>query len=106
MTELLDQIKKTHHVTTDAALARLLRVTPTAVRDYRKGRAHFGPETALRVAELLDLPPEKISAAMMAARSPNEETKKRWVKAAAAVVLVGISEAAKTIAAVSICILC
>ncbi len=76
--EYIDKLRKLHRLDTDAAAARLLKVVPTSVRAYRTGRAQFGPETALRLADALHVNPAAIAADMMAARAKTSRAKHRW----------------------------
>lgn len=80
---LLDALKKRVDVPSDYALARdILHVTPHALREMRE--RGLSDERALQVAELLDLNPGEVLAAIHAERSKTKEVKEAWERAAKA----------------------
>ncbi len=86
----ISEIKRKYHLKRDVEVAKKLKVHKTTVGAYKNNKAQFGPETALKVAELLKLPPAKVSADMMAAKAKYKSDKQKWMKAAAALCVVGI----------------
>ena len=75
----------------DYGLAKLLNVsTPTLSRYQKHGRT-FDDDVALRVAELLNLEPLKVLAAMQAERAKNAEVRKVWAAAAATLAALAIT---------------
>ena len=82
--EYLDALRARHNLPSDYALSKLLNLTRSAVSSYRTGRTYFDDETAMRVAELLDLDPAHVLSIIAAERTKSEKVKKAWQRAAAA----------------------
>ena len=81
--QLLDAIKKRHKLTSDYQLAKILGVTTQRISHYRAGRRRaFSEETALRVAELLQVAPGYVLAIGAGERAKEESVRKAWEKAA------------------------
>jgi plasmid maintenance system antidote protein VapI len=81
-TELLDAVKTRYAIPSDNALAPRLGITRSMVSRYRNKGEAFGDETALRVAELLDLDPGYVLAVMHSERASNEAARTAWAKLA------------------------
>lgn len=60
--ELLDMVKARYRLDSDRQLARKLGVTPQSISGMRKKPLSFSTDTALVVAELLELDPLKVIA--------------------------------------------
>ncbi|MET4701974.1 transcriptional regulator with XRE-family HTH domain [Constrictibacter sp. MBR-5] len=56
----LDRVMRQHGITSDYALAQLLGVRRQAVSDYRRSQIFPSAAIALRIAQLLGLPPELV----------------------------------------------
>lgn len=78
----LDQVKARHGLSTDYQLARALGVAPNMISRYRKPGRTFEDKVALRIAKLLELPPEYVLACMAVHRSRNPEAAKIWAQIA------------------------
>lgn len=88
--EMLDEIKRRAGGISDYALAKQLRVTRGTLSFYRTGRGFPGPETALLIAEILNLDPGYVLAIIESERAASEPVRRAWRKIAeqlAAVVL-------------------
>ena len=84
--EYLDLIKEKQGLTQDNHLAKILKVSTPTITNWRKGNRQFGPETAMRVAEILGINPARIAADMYAQRTSNQKLKKKWLEYANEVV--------------------
>ncbi|WP_431068126.1 DUF3693 domain-containing protein [Ralstonia holmesii] len=62
----------------DYAVAKALGITRASVSRYRNGHGGFDDETALRVAQLLDIDPGAVAAASHAERAKNPEVRQMW----------------------------
>lgn len=80
---MLDKAKELLSIATDTELAQALGVDQTTISKVRRGRNNLGPETALRLAEILGIDPAKVAAAAYAARATSSTAKRKWEKAAA-----------------------
>lgn len=76
--EFLDAVKSKHGVVSDYALAKVLGVKQQTVNCYRHKNVALGDETAIRVAELLELEPATVLAAVHAERAKTEKEKAAW----------------------------
>jgi len=81
--EYLDALRARHSIPSEAALERFLGVSKASRKNYRQCRTAFDDETALRVAELLELPPGQVLADMQAQRSKSDALRAIWTDAAA-----------------------
>ena len=86
--EYLDLLIKECKLKNDSDAARKLNIATSTVCLYRQNKKQFGPETGLKIAKLLNLPPSKIATDMMAQRARYDKDKKAWQRAAAALCLV------------------
>jgi plasmid maintenance system antidote protein VapI len=66
---------------TDYAVAKMLGMTYPAVRNWRTGSTVMSEEAALKVAKLLDLPPQEVVFAVKADAATTPETKAFWTSA-------------------------
>ena len=67
---------------TDYALAKLLEKNPSSFTHYRNRGVTFDDQTAVKVAELLDIDPAVVMADMHAERAKDKEVKKIWLRVA------------------------
>lgn len=68
----------------DYRLAQILKLTRSAVSDYRTGKKHFGIETCEKVAELLGLDPLYVISCIQAERAQNAAQRRLWERNAEA----------------------
>jgi hypothetical protein len=80
--DFLDLVKRRHNVPSDYALAKLLGVRHQTVSMYRTADSTLGDQTALRVAELLELRPEYVLACVAAERAQVPGVRSAWLRAA------------------------
>lgn len=85
---LLDKAKKMCGVTTDKDLSTRLGVTPSAVTNYRKGRALPDAVTCATLAGLTGEPLAKVLGVVGEARAISREEKAVWRKLAATAAMV------------------
>lgn len=78
----LDDLKAKHGVRSDYALAKKLGVMPGHITTYRKNRSHFDDKMAVRVAELLEIDPAEVLAAMNVERTKCPAAKAVWERVA------------------------
>ena len=81
--EYLDELKRRYGLPSDYKLASLLGISTAAVAQYRTKGNTFKDEVALRVAELLELPPGKVLADMQAERAKDARVRDAWRQIAA-----------------------
>ena len=81
--DFLDALKARHNLPSDYAAAKFLGLTQAQVSRYRNGRDFFGDVVAMRVAELLDMPPGYVLACIHAERATDSAVAKVWTKLAA-----------------------
>lgn len=98
--ELLDAVKSRYALPSDYALAGKLKVSRERVSKYRNRGDSMGDDTALRVAELLELDSGYVLACMEAERAQSDVTRKVWERAAERLAALARREAAGD------CILC
>lgn len=117
--EFLDQVKARYGLKSDYALAGKLGLTRSMVSAYRNGKRMLGEEVAVKVADLLELPPGYVLACIEAERSHVPAIRKAWedladlVKrhGAAAAVALAVApalalESAARLGRAAVCILC
>ncbi len=73
-----DKAKKKLSFTSDYALARHMKVSRTAITNYRQGKRHIDEYTAFKLAEILDIDPALIIAEMKAETEKNPEKQAFW----------------------------
>jgi hypothetical protein len=76
--EFLDTLKACHHIESDYALAKLLGTSRSVISKYRSEKDTFGEEMAIKIAELLELPPGYVVACAHAERTKRPEIKRLW----------------------------
>lgn len=76
--EYLDAVKAKLDLPSDYAAAKHLRVTRAAVSRYRNGDGTFDDTTAVRAAEILEIDPMEVIAAMNVERARDDETRALW----------------------------
>lgn len=76
--EFLDELKARNGGISDYAVAKILGVTHQTISKYRVGKDYLGDSTAIRVAQLLEIDPAIIVAAMHAERAKSEDEKTVW----------------------------
>jgi hypothetical protein len=84
---LLDAVKSRYKLTSDYQLAAKLGMTRQAVSLYRSEARYLDDFTALKVAELLELPEIKVIAIANAERAKRPLEKARWKELAKASML-------------------
>ena len=75
--DYLDELAKLTDTGSDYAVAKLLGVSRQWVSHYRRGRT-FSDETAVKVAQLLGIPPGIILADMHAERASSDDVATAW----------------------------
>ncbi len=78
--EYLDLLKQRHQWT-DYRIAQELKVEPQLISKYRRGLRFFPDETAIQIAEWLDLEPLSVLADMHAQRAKSDKVRKVWRQA-------------------------
>ncbi len=78
--DYLDLIINNKDLNRDADIARLLNKSTATIARWRNCRQQFGPETAMKVAEMLKIDPARIAADMYAQRASNQRLKRKWLK--------------------------
>lgn len=82
--EYLDALKARYALPSDYALAPLLGITRSRMSRYRGGKDFLGDSTAIRVAELLEMSPQKVLADMYAERTKDPAVRRVWQQIARA----------------------
>lgn len=78
----LDAVKRRYSVS-DYGAGPLLGVTKAQISSIRTGRSGFGEKPAVRIATLLNLPPEQVLAHLRAEKAETDELKRLWLNIAA-----------------------
>ena len=78
--DYIDLIKQKFEINSDAGVGRKLGVSRAAVSLWRNETTQFSPETAMLIAELLEVDPNRIAGDMMAARAKDRKTRNKWLK--------------------------
>ena len=81
--EYLDELKRRYGISSDYKLAKLIGITYQAVSQYRNKGTTLRDDVALKVAELLELPPGKVLADMQAERAKDARVRDAWRQIAA-----------------------
>lgn len=91
--EYLDALRAHLRLPSDYAAAKVLGVTVSSASGYRNGKHTFDDATALRVAELLEIDPQRVVADMHAERAKDDRVRAFWqqVAATAAAVVLGVA---------------
>lgn len=76
--QFLDAVKAKHGGISDYALAKLLSVSQPTVSRYRSKKGTLDDLVCFRVAELLELEPAAVLAAVHAERAKTEKEKTAW----------------------------
>jgi plasmid maintenance system antidote protein VapI len=76
--EFLDAVKARHSLPSDYSLAPVLGITRAQVSRLRNRKDFLGNQTALKVAELLDLEPGIVLSAVHSERAKSESEKAAW----------------------------
>jgi len=76
--DFLNDVKARYDIKSNYALAKLMGQTDTAVARWMHGKNTLSDETAVKVAELLEIEPSFIMACIAAERSKNPAVKKAW----------------------------
>jgi len=74
----LNSVKKQLHIRSDYALAKAIGITRQAICNYRKERSQMDNFTAFKVAEVLDIPAEKVIIDVALEASNNHEKREFW----------------------------
>ncbi len=95
--EFLDAVKARHALQSDYALAKTLGVTHQMTSGYRAGKVFLGDSTAIKVANLLEIDPAIVIAAVHGERAKRPDEKAVWhamlerLSGVAATVLIGVT---------------
>lgn len=76
--EFISDIKSKYGIESDYAAAKLLGVTKTTMSHYRNGKGLLGDDSAMKIAQLLELDPGYVLACIAAERSKQPEVKAAW----------------------------
>lgn len=76
--DFLEALKAKTGLSSDYALAKKLKITRAAVSKYRQKRTTFDDSTALTAAEILEVEPATVLAAVHAERAKTEAEKSAW----------------------------
>lgn len=79
-TALLDALRA--HAGSDAKAAPLVGVRQSAVSQWRRGHAYPDDEQAMKIAEVLQLAPEYVLAAVRADRTSSRKARAVWLRIA------------------------
>jgi transcriptional regulator with XRE-family HTH domain len=82
-TDLLDQVKARHGLTSDYQLAKLMGWTTQAVSNYRNRGRSLGDAAALQVATALQVDAGYVLAVAAAERAQSAAARSAWERAAA-----------------------
>lgn len=80
--EFLDAVKAKHGIKSNYALAKLMEQTDTAVARWMHGKNTFSDETAMQVADLLEIDPAYVVACIHAERAKHDKERKMWERIA------------------------
>lgn len=80
--DFLERLKAKYDGASDYRAAQLLGVTKSAVYSWRHRGKHMGDDTAVKMAELLDLHPAYVMACTSAERSESDKTISVWQQVA------------------------
>jgi plasmid maintenance system antidote protein VapI len=80
--DFLNQLKAKFSLSSNYALAKKLGQTDTAIARWAHGKNTFSDETAIKVAELLELDPAYVVACIHAERAKHEGEKRLWERIA------------------------
>lgn len=86
-TELIDRYKTKMGIESDYAAAKMLRLTPNALSNYRNGVSHADDKTAVLLADALGLDPYRTIARINSERAKKPEDRAFWKRIAAAAAL-------------------
>jgi len=76
--DFIADLKAKHGLRSNYAVAKFLKQTDTAVARWAHGKGSFSDETAMHIADLLDLDPAYVVACVHAERAKRTEEKKLW----------------------------
>lgn len=82
--QFLEAVRARHGLTSDYQLSKFLGISRERVSRYRHGRDYLGEETAIKVAEALNLPAAHVLTCVAAERSKSDAARAAWRQAAAA----------------------
>lgn len=88
--EMLEKARKAIGATSDHELAEALGMRPSNISRVRSGKQNLGPESALKLAEILKIDPAKVAAAAYAARATSSTARRAWERAAALCVMLAL----------------
>lgn len=92
----------------DYAAAKALGVSRQAVSRYRTGRGGFDDDVAIRAAEILGIPAERLLVEVQIERDAPPEVRQLWQRIAARMAAASLSAAVAAVAVAKplVCILC
>lgn len=80
--EFLLEVKAKHHLTSDGQLAKMLGLTRASVSVFMLGKNFLGDETAMHVAELLEIDPAYVVTCVHAERAKQAPEREMWARMA------------------------
>lgn len=80
--ELLEEIKEVKGVESDYGVAKLLKIRPQTISNWRKGVTQMSEEVAFRTAHMLGKPPGPIFARLAGERSKHTHLADVWFEMA------------------------
>jgi predicted transcriptional regulator len=80
--EFISDLKTKTGLDSDYAIAKHLGITKTALSQYRLGKSFLGDQTAMKVAEMLEIDPAYVVACVHAERTKHAAEKKLWERIA------------------------
>lgn len=81
--EFLNAVKTKHNLPSDGRLAIMLGLTRASISRFQQGKDFLGDDTAMKVADLLDIDPAYIVACVHAERAKPAKEKALWNRIAA-----------------------
>lgn len=76
--QYLDAAKSALKIESDYALAKALKLTSSAVSNYRAGRSHMDDETACKIAEIIGMHPGLVMLDMHRERAKSPKDAALW----------------------------
>lgn len=88
-TDLLDALMERYGWTSDRQIAEGLEIPQPTISNWRRGRAYPTELHAIVIAKALGMQPLHVLAIAAADRSPDEKTRKEWLRQIALAVAIG-----------------
>lgn len=74
----LNRLMQKHNIKSDYALAKLLKVGPGSLSNWRKGKSQMADPIAIRAATLLGVEPGAMLAQLQEERATDDTSRKLW----------------------------